>query len=431
MSKKLISILISIATVFLSLFLPMTKTEAPTDKENFIPVIRFAVFSDSHVAAIGDTRSRRMQKVMSLAYSDAEQDENYKTVDAALVAGDLTDNGSLAQFIGFKAAANSILRDETVLMPVVAKNHDGYTYSNKSLEVYNEITGLDTDFHNVINGFHFIGLSASKIKGEHYSEYQRDWLKEQLSTAAAADPKKPIFVIHHEHVSDTVYGSYDVDGWGLDYFRDILCEFPQVVDFSGHSHYPSNDPRSIWQGEFTAIGTGALKYAEFTVDGKNRVHPDRYKNIAQMWIVEVDSDNTVRLRNFDALNQTLLCEYKIDDPSNVNRRRYTPQAQKEASSSPYFSKNAELKIKRIAGKYIVTVPAAESTDGNIIALYRITVFDNDGKLISSEYKVNNYWLGKTYENITFKIKANKGSKIKIIAENAYGMQSEALCAELS
>lgn len=117
--------------------------------------------------------------------------------------------------------------------------------------------------------------------------------------------------------------------------------------------------------------------------------------------------------------------------SAISDTRHTPQAQKQGASSPSFSKNAELKIKRIAGKYKVTVPAAESTDGNIIALFRITVFDNDGKLISSEYKVNNYWLGKTYENIVFKVKANKGSTIKVVAENAYGMQYGALCAELS
>ncbi len=430
MSKKFISLILSIAMAFLSLFMPASKTKAPKDTENFVPVIRFAVFSDSHVATIGDTRSRRMQKVMSLAYSDAEQDENYKTVDAALVAGDLTDNGTTAQFIGFKAAADSALKKGTVLMPVVAKNHDGYTYSSKSLSVYKDITGLDSDFHNVVNGFHFIGISASKIEGEHYSEYQREWLKEQLISAAADDPQKPIFVIHHEHVSDTVYGSYDVDGWGLDYFRDILCDYPQIIDFSGHSHYPSNDPRSIWQGEFTAVGTGALKYAEFTVDGKNKVHPDGYKNIAQMWIVEVDSNNRVRLRNFDALNATLLCEYIIENPADKDNRQYTPEQQKKSSSAPIFSENAELKIKKIAGKYKVTVPKAKSTDEKVIALYRISVLGANGEIIDSQYLLNNYWLGKTYENVTFKVKADKGSIIKVVAENAYGMQSEALSAQL-
>lgn len=430
MSEKFISVVLSIATAFLSLFVPASQTAAPVDTSGFVPVVRFAVFSDSHVAAIGDTRSRRLQKVMSLAYSDAEQDENYNKLDAALVAGDLTDNGTVAQFIGFKASANSVLKNETVLMPVVAKNHDGYTYSSKSLEVYKNITGFETDFHNVVNGFHFIGISASKIEGEHYSEYQREWLKEELSKAAADDFEKPIFVIHHEHVSNTVYGSYEIDGWGLDYFRDILCEYPQVVDFSGHSHYPLNDPRSIWQGEFTAVGTGALKYAEFTVDGENRVHPENYKKIAQMWIAEVDKDNTLRLRAYDALNGTLLCEYYIDNPADKSNRQYTQEKMEESSSAPKFSDGAEVTVKKIAGKYKVTVPAAESTDGKIVFLYRISVYGNNGELIDSEYKMNNYWLGKTYDKVTFKVKADKGSVIKVVAENAYGMKSEAISVQL-
>lgn len=430
MTKKLISFILSVTTAFLSLFMPAAKTEAPKDTENFIPVIRFAVFSDSHILSIGDTRSRRIQKVMSLAYSDAEQDENYKTVDAAFVAGDLTDYGTAAQFIGFKAAVDSVLKEETVLMPVVAKNHDGYTYSSKSLSLYKDITGFDGDFHNVVNGFHFIGISASKTEGEHYSEYQREWLRKQLLSATADDSQKPIFVMHHEHVSDTVYGSFDVDGWGLDYFKDILCEFPQVVDFSGHSHYPSNDPRSIWQGEFTAVGTGALKYVEFTVDGENKVHPDGYKNIAQMWIVEVDSNNRVRLRNYDALNASLLCEYIIENPADKENRQYTPEQQKNSSCAPAFPENAELKIKKIAGRYKITVPAAESNDGKIVALYRIFVLDANGEVIDSQYILNNYWLGKTYENVTFKVKANKGAIIKAVAENAYGMQSAALSVQL-
>ena len=431
MTKKLISFLLSIATAFLSLFLPATKTEAPKDTSTFAPVIRFAVFSDTHVLAIGDTRSRRLQKVLSLAYSDAEQDENYKAVDAALIAGDLTDNGTIAQYIGFKATVDSVLKDETVLMPVVAKNHDGYTYFEKAPSVYENITGLNSDFHNVVNGFHFIGISASKTKGEHYSEYQREWLKEQLAAAASDDPEKPIFVIHHEHVSGTVYGSRDEDGWGLDYFKDILCEYPQIVDFSGHSHYPINDPRSIWQGEFTAVGTGTLKYVELTVDGKNRVNPDRYKKIAQMWIVEVDKNNSVRLRAFDALSATLLCESIIDNPSDKNNRQYSYENRLAESSAPKFSDNAELTVKKVAGKYKVTAPKAESTDGNVVFLYRIYVYGRNGELTACEYELNNFWLGETYENVTFKVKADKGSVIKVVAENAYGMQSDSLSVQLA
>lgn len=430
MSKKLVALLLSSITAIMSLFLPVSSRVAPQDDGDFVPVVRFAVASDSHVRTLFDERSRRIQNVLTLAYSDADRDENYQRLDAVVFAGDLTDNGTVLQFMGFKATVDSVLRDETKLMAVVAKNHDGYTFGKSSLPLFTEITGQPSDYHYVVGGYHFIGLSASTKKGEHYSEYQRVWLEEQLAQAAKDDPEKPIFVTHHEPVSNTVYGSSDVDSWGVGYFKDILSRYPQVVDFAGHSHYPLNDPRSIWQGDFTAVGTGALKYAEFTVDGKNEVHPDGYKKIAQMWIVEVNAENEVRLRGFDALEGVLLCEYLIKNPSDRENRQYTPEQQQAAASAPTFSENAELEVKRKVGKYSVTVPAAQSTDSNPVFLYRYFVLDEGGEVVRSEYVMNNMWLGKTYESVSFSVRAKRGQTVSVVAENSYGMQSEALEAVL-
>ena len=50
--------------------------------------------------------------------------------------------------------------------------------------------------------------------------------------------------------------------WGHD--RGIatraLSAYPNAVAFSGHSHYPLTDERSVWQGAFTSIGTASLSY---------------------------------------------------------------------------------------------------------------------------------------------------------------------------
>lgn len=427
--KKFIAIGISIATFFLSLFNVLGNgVKAPKDESDFLPVIRFVVASDSHIKTIGDTKSKRIKNVISLGYSDAEQDENYKNLDAVLFAGDLTDNGRVSQFIGYKSAVDISANDPSIVHGILAKSHDGNTLEKKSLEIYEEMTGEPTDFHYEINGFHFIGISTSKTDGEQYSEYQRQWLKEELDKAVAEDPSKPVFLMHHEHVKDTVYGSRDVDGWGVDYFSDIIKQYPQIVDFSGHSHYPLNDPRSIWQGEFTAVGTGALKYAEFTVGAERKIHPANYKKIAQCWIVEVDKDNNIRLRGYDALSGTLLCEYTINDVANTENRQYSQDKMMKKSSAPAFDENASLKVKKSIGKFKVTVPAAKATDGSIVFLYRATVYDSNGNEVSSEYIVNDYWRSPCYKEVTFKLSLKKGYTVKVVAENAYEMQSEALVA---
>lgn len=430
--RTILSLLVSLATFVLSLVSPFNAVTAPKDDDDFAPVLRFVIASDTHIGAVGDVRCHRIQKILSLAYSEARQNKSYQKLDAAVFAGDLTDDGRYDEFIGFRAAVDSVRKkDETEFLAVVAKSHDGKTLDKKSLEVYATMSGMDTDFHTVINGFHFIGLSASKAQGDHYSAYQREWLREQLQAAAADDPEKPIFVTHHEHVLDTVYGSTAEDGWGIDYFKDIFAQYPQIVHFSGHSHYPINDPRSIWQGAFTAVGTGAVYYAELTVDGENCVHPTHSRRIAQAWIVEVSAQNEVRLKGYDALSGELLCKYTLRDLTNTRARAYTPEQQQSASSAPAFSSDASVAVrKRTSGKVNVTVPAAQSTDGNIIFIYRLTVKDADGNVIDEQKLVNDYWLANSYKKISFTAAAQSGCTVSVIAENAYGMQSEALTAQV-
>ncbi len=421
-------ILLAIVTFFMSIIAPFNSIKSSeTQTADFEPVIRFAVASDSHVQTAPGEKASRMQKVISLGYDVAGRDKSYNNLDAVAFVGDLTDGGNRVQFIDFLATVNSVInKDETKLLAVVAKSHDGSSLGKKSLAYYEKLTGMPADFHYIINGFHFIGISSSKTEGDVYSEYQREWVKTQLDLAVKDNPSAPVFVMHHEHVSQTVYGSKEEDGWGIDYFKDIFEKYPQIVHFSGHSHYPLNDPRSIWQGEFTAIGTGALKYAELTVDGVSRIHPENYKKIAQFWIVEVDKDNTLRLRGYDALSGTLLVEYYINNPADPHARQYTEAQQKGASSAPEFEKEAALKVKKIGSKYKITTPAAKSTDGKPVFLYRFYIYDESGKEISSSYTVNNYWLADTYNEITQKAEVEKGYTVKVTAENAYGMKSEPL-----
>lgn len=421
--------LLAFITLIMSVLAPFNAVnKAPdTKQDDFKPVIRFTVASDSHVGTAGDSGSMRVQKVFSLGYDIANKDSNYNRLDAAMFAGDLTDDGTKYQFVSFMSAVNSAINyDETKLLTVVAKSHDGYRRKNDTFTFFEGMSGENKDFHTVINGFHFIGISASKNADEHYTENQREWLTAQLDEAVKDDPSKPVFVMHHEHVFGTVYGSREEDGWGIDYFKDIFEKYPQIVHFSGHSHYPINDPRSIWQGEFTAIGTGALKYAEFTVDGESRIHPDGYKKMAQMWLVEVDADNTIRLRGFDALCGEKLCEYYIKNPADSSARQYTPAQQKDISAAPSFADGAKLIVKKFVGGYKVTVPAAEGSENNPVFLYRVYVFNKNGEEISSQWIMNNYWNADTYESVTASVKAEKGCIVKVAAENAYGKQSEIL-----
>lgn len=203
-------------------------------------------------------------------------------------------------------------------------------------------------------------------------------------------------------------------------------QYPQLVHFSGHSHYPISDPRSLWQGEFTAIGTGSLYYVELTVEDVRTYHPENHKGEAQYWIVEVDANNRVRLIGIDLEEEKVLVEYILDNPANPANREYTPEKQAERSTAPVFADGAEITVKKSFGKISLTAPAAASTDGMPIFLYRVFVYDAQGNEILKDWILPDYYSATVSETNTFELgKLSKGDyTAKIIAETAYGIQSD-------
>lgn len=80
----------------------------------------------------------------------------------------------------------------------------------------------------------------------YYSDKQINWLKEEMAKAQKMTQKTD-FRILHQHIKETVYGSHE---WGTQdsaKINAVLKEYPQAITFSGHSHYPLDDPRSIHQ----------------------------------------------------------------------------------------------------------------------------------------------------------------------------------------
>ncbi|MCR5040577.1 MAG: metallophosphoesterase [Clostridia bacterium] len=397
--------------------------------DGFVPVIRFIASSDTHVKVDDGTNAGRIGKMLELGYGIAEADPSYASLDAVLVVGDLTDRGVKPAFDIFWEAMSSSLRDGTRFLGVVAKNHDGYDMKRAELrDYYTSLTGCDADFNVVINGYHFIGLSASPLDGVHYSASQLSWLRKQLAEAAAEDPDRPIFFMNHEPALGTVYGSSAFDGWGIPTFNAILNRYPQVVHFAGHSHYPVNDPRSVWQGAYTAVGTGAIYYAEFTIDSFRAYDPPDCREAANCWIVELDKDSNMRLRGYDVEEAELLCEVYLENPADRNNRDYTPAAHEARSKAPVFASGAAAEVEPSFGGCTVSVPAAISTDGEPIVLYRAFAKDGSGRVVSGTWTLPYYYRAIEQDTIGLTLEGLKEGEytICVVAENAYGKQSEPL-----
>ena len=397
-------------------------------KNEFLPAFRFVICSDAHIEGIGSPGYRRLKKTIDYSLDFASKDENYNKIDVFLIAGDITNKGSKEEFDAFKEIYDYGREKGLSFLCTVAKGHDSITMGKKSLEYYKELTNQETDFHRVIGGYHFIGVSTSRMKKHFNSPFQKMWLKKELDKAVKDTPHKPVFLMHHEHIKYTVYGSFDEDGWGKILFADLLKKYPNVVDFSGHSHYPVNDPRSVWQNEYTAVGTGSLKYTELTVDGVQKVHPDFYDECANFLIVEADKDNNIRIIGVDVLAEEVLCEYYFKNPADKSNREYTYEKMLSASLPPVFSENAEIVISEQDGFYSAEYPKAESADGNPVFIYRLYVESEDGRVVKERKTIPTYYLYNVADKLITDIgRLPKGKyKIKVIAETPYGIRSECI-----
>ncbi len=430
----LYSLILSFLMILCSFSIPFTNAPVPENPDDgFVPVMRFVATSDTHIITLGDKGCSRVTKMIKSAYAIAEADADYNGLDAVVFCGDITDDGTFTAFSAFTATTNKLIKEGTERLAVVARAHDGGTYSSDSLEMFTALTGQETDFHRVINGFHFIGVSRADSESEHYTAAQVSWLDEQLAAATADDPAKPVFVFQHEHVKNTVYGSADNDGWGMDNFTEVLNKYPQAVHISGHSHYPANDPRAIWQGSFTAINDGGLAYFEFTVDDENTVHPADHKTMTQALVIEVDADSNVLVRVLDVDAGEFVAEYLIDNVSDPVKTKYAPEYRTAASSAPVFDDGAALGIEKKLGKYTVSVPQAKTGEDNKVFLYRISITDTDGNVVYSSKELSQYYFAEVPETIEFKGISLKGGEytVSVHAEDVWGNKSDCLTAEIT
>ena len=245
---------------------------------------------------------------------------DYKKIDAFVAVGDFANSGTENQMRKFKEIVEKNLKPETQYALTMASHE----YHSEGVEAAHEkfarVFDTPVDQHRIINGFHFISITCSQSCNFHADKIA--FAAKELKKAREADPKKPIFVFQHPHITDTVYGSML---WGEDELYATYMDYPQIINFSGHSHAPINNPRSIHQKHFTSLGTGSLSYTELDeFDKYYGTVPPMKHNFAQFLIVEADKDGRVRIYPYDIFTDNFFPYiWEIDEPWNPESFKYT------------------------------------------------------------------------------------------------------------
>lgn len=388
----------------------------------FTPKIRFIVMSDIHVKAEKDCKElERLKKGLTAAYRYAESC-SYNKIDALFAVGDFANSGAEQEMLNFKEVTDEYLKPETDMTIALASHeYHGEGGEEAAKEKLKRIFGMHYDAHKVINGFHFISVSSTR--GCNFDEPQLDFARKALAKAAEDAPQSPIFFFQHPHISDTVYGSIN---WGDDALYSTLMNYPQVVDFSGHSHAPINDPRSIHQKHFTSLGTGSLSYFELDEFDKHygTIPPDK-ENCAQFYIIEADADNRVRIMPYDILTDAFFpCIRVIEKPCEPDTFVYTDKRYL-TTVKPHFPESAKVWTEKTdEGVEIVFTQAEISED--MVDDYKVVVRNADNIIVRQLTAWSGYYLYNMPEKISVPVKNLKAGKYtaKITASGFWHNESD-------
>lgn len=134
-------------------------------------------------------------------------------------------------------------------------------------------------YYKVINGVPFLVISAVNSSGLITDELKAEintWLGEikQLESVKAGGP---IFVQYHYPLATSMthgQGSHEQNTTAID---DIFGNIPNAVIFTGDTHFPGNNERSINQVNYTTINLGTSSYSRM-VD-ESAVICDNYENV--------------------------------------------------------------------------------------------------------------------------------------------------------
>jgi predicted phosphodiesterase len=372
---------------------PEPEPEPPVQSEEPESYPRFIVISDTH---FGNTAGRGpMEKVPK-----ALKNLTGKTpeADAIFVVGDITNGGEARQY----DQLTSVFGDRTNVpegMPVyfMMGNHDNYSGSGAA-SLYMSKTGQPLNQYVIIKGYPFITVSETGSDQNDFNAAAVKFLSDNLAKAAKDYPGKPVFVFIHVPTVNTTYGSWisgslPDGGWSTDAFKSTLDKYPQTVVFSGHTHYPLGDPRSIHQDRFTAVNTASTTYSEVeaNIELSTGTLPAGYENITEGLIVSVKENGDVELERWDTYrDEEIAPRWLLRAPHDGTAFTYKNRT---GGTAPAFKDSDAPAVEDILPN-ACTVSFPQASDDEVVHHYRVEILDGE-RVVSRRTIFSGFYLNSS------------------------------------
>ena len=420
-------------------------------KESLNPTgVRFGVLSDVHLGN-DDTywASNHLKNALTI----------YKNrgVDAIIMTGDLQNHykdpytvedckawiENLAD-VWFEVFPDGIndLTGEPVEPILIYGNHDQLLVAE---EYWPERFGEYTDAYlKEVNGYYFVGAM-----------YQRESAAATLVDYAEENSNGyPFFYMQHCPMIDILYGE-DLDATDFETgmtMRDDLWNVSNAITFSGHTHLPATDERSIYQpsdaddAQFTAIQVPSLNYARLSDLGYD-VPGDASASKQGLYVVVEGSEVSVSRLSFADSNypegESIGADW-VFDAADPEDKPYGYETRANATNKPEFAADAKIEVLSNSGDSVAfqfpaaTVTAPEGFSDQIQSYYIETVNVATGETVNTQSFVTHYYMDAKEANFAgpYNITVNGLAEettyeIRVYAKEYYQVSSEPLTLQIT
>ncbi|SDO68210.1 3',5'-cyclic AMP phosphodiesterase CpdA [Paenibacillus sp. yr247] len=272
------------------------------------PLFSFSVLSDAHITSSDHEAQLRLRNALA--------DHHALRPDSKLLVlnGDLTD-GSEGDY---RSLLGLLSRQPHAPVHATMGNHDYYgvwrtpeggmdtskmnpSWSSKqAVALFDRMWGYDKPYHElVVEGYRFLFLSGEAYRdvnasiGEDafLSAEQLAWLRDRLAASGSADAGKPVFVFLHQPLPQTLDGT-DMELGVVQHqeLRALLDAHPNVIFFSGHTHWNLETTRQVRQLKFLAASSASIRQVW------NAQNVPETQDISQSLVVDVYKDRVVIMR---------------------------------------------------------------------------------------------------------------------------------------
>lgn len=429
----------------------------------------FAMISDTHINGSNSQNCEdKLRSAFSQLKNQAGKDDS-NGLDGVVISGDLIDYGQYldSQLPVFKSIYESAFDPEKTPLVYTIGNHDPNTSYWWNTSVYNfaksmrskfgtkyEITDIEKTMrdqyecrHCVICGYHILAVTPNSTKPVAYPSEVYTWLDNTLKSITEADPERYVIVITHPMIYDTVYGSLLGPEWVSGSLQDqwytkaltpTLKKYPQVIAFGGHLHFPINDPRSIWQGDFTVLGCGSTRYMAIEDGGyENMSSATVMKDAADIssgLLLQFDESGNARItKMFFSQNTAFGYPWEIAHPAadKSHLKTYNHEARKQANKAPILS---TLNVQKTGQIYKAVFAAG--TDDEFVHHYILTL-KKGSQVVATKRILADFYRNSMPDDMKTQWEQSFGQldpgsyELTLIAEDSWGKQSEPLMKSFS